>query len=174
MNSGTKVAISVRGLARWWIVLALGWVELGAAETTATGPRAADLGWLAGTWVLERGGRTVTERWGTPAGGMLLGTSHTVAGDRTVEYEFSVIRPGADGRLEYAASPSGQPRGVFPLKESGPRFLLFENLQHDFPQRIRYELRPDGTLLAAIEGTRGGKERRIEFPYRRAPQPAAP
>lgn len=154
------------------MALALGWVGLSAAETAA--PRAADLGWLAGTWVCERAGRTVTERWGAPAGGMLLGTSHTVAGDRTVGYEFALIRTGADGRLVYEAAPSGQPRAVFALKEAGPRFLLFENPGHDFPQRIRYELRADGTLLAAIEGTRGGKERRIEFPYRRAPQAAVP
>ena len=46
------------------------------------------------------------------------------------------------------------------------REAVFENPQHDFPQRISYELKGDGTLLAAIEGTKNGKTRRVEFPYR--------
>jgi len=44
---------------------------------------------------------------------------------------------------------------------------VFENPQHDFPQRISYKLNPDGTLLAAIDGTKAGKIRRVEFPYKR-------
>lgn len=46
------------------------------------------------------------------------------------------------------------------------REVIFESPAHDFRQRISYALKPDGTLLAAIEGTKDGKTRRVEFPYR--------
>jgi len=44
--------------------------------------------------------------------------------------------------------------------------VVFENLQHDFPQRVGYK-RDGDALLAWIEGPRNGQTRRIEFPYRK-------
>ncbi len=37
------------------------------------------------------------------------------------------------------------------------RRVVFENLQHDFPQRVMYWLEPDGRLHARIEGMQAGK-----------------
>ena len=102
-----------------------------------------------------------------PAGGMMLGTSQTVANGKTVEYEFVLLRADAAGDVHYVAKPSGQPEASFKLVKAGPREAVFENPTHDFPQRIVYTLQEDGTLLAAIEGERNGKARRVEFPYRR-------
>ena len=45
--------------------------------------------------------------------------------------------------------------------------LVFENPAHDFPQEVGYRIEEDG-LVAWIRGTQNGKDRRIEFPYRRA------
>jgi hypothetical protein len=124
------------------------------------------LSWLAGTWSFERNGRAVTERWTAPAGGMMLGTSQTVANDKTVDYEFIVLRVDANGDLLYVAKPSRQPEASFKLVRVTDREIVFENPQHDFPQKISYTLKDDGTLLAAIEGTKNAKTRRVEFPYR--------
>jgi hypothetical protein len=44
---------------------------------------------------------------------------------------------------------------------------VFENPQHDFPQRISYTLKGDGKLTAAIAGSKNGKTRRVEFNYQR-------
>ena len=138
--------------------------SVSVAETAQ--PTIADLAWLAGTWSFERNGRVVTERWTAPAGGLMLGTSHTVAGPRTLEYEFIVLRTDKEGRVVYVAKPSRQPEATFTLIKLTDREAVFENPTHDFPQRLYYTLKPDGTLLAAIEGTRDGKTRRVEFPYR--------
>ena len=46
--------------------------------------------------------------------------------------------------------------------------VVFENLQHDFPQRIGYQRTGPNALLAWVEGSQKGQFRRIEFPYRRA------
>jgi hypothetical protein len=138
-----------------------------AADESVSRPALADLAWLAGTWTFERNGRTVTEHWLPPAGGTMLGVSRTVAGERTVEYEFIVLRETAEGGLVFEAHPSGQAGAEFPLVRWSARELVFENTAHDFPQRIVYTLNDDGSLLAAIEGERNGKLRRVEFPYRR-------
>jgi hypothetical protein len=139
-----------------------------AAEAPAPAkPTVESLSWLAGTWVLERNGRVVTEHWMPPAGGMMLGTSQTVANGRTVEYEFVVLRADAAGDVFYVAKPSGQAETAFKLVTANGRELVFENPAHDFPQRVLYTLKDDGTLLAAIDGTRNGKARRVEFPYRK-------
>jgi hypothetical protein len=45
--------------------------------------------------------------------------------------------------------------------------IVFENLAHDFPQRVGYQLVGPDSLMAWIEGPRNGKMKRIEFPYQR-------
>jgi hypothetical protein len=138
-----------------------------AAETSPAPAKIDAVAWLTGVWKLERNGRTTVEVWGVPAGGLMIGTSHTFTKERTMEYEFILIRPDANGVLNYVAKPSGQPEASFKLVRATDRELVFENPKHDFPQKISYVLKEDGTLLAAIDGTKNGKARRVEFPYRR-------
>jgi hypothetical protein len=126
------------------------------------------LGWLAGRWRMEKGGRVVEEHWMAPAGGVMLGMSRTIARGQVVEHEFIQIRPGPGGALYFIALPSGQKEAAFQVKSLNATEAVFENLQHDFPQRISYTLQPDGSLLAAIEGPgKDDKVRRVEFPYKR-------
>jgi hypothetical protein len=67
----------------------------------------------------------------------------------------------------------GQPTAVFLSRTVSDSSVLFENLQHDFPQRVGYARSGANALLAWIEGTQQGKVRRIEFTYRRAACPGA-
>jgi hypothetical protein len=75
-----------------------------------------------------------------------------------------------DGRLAYESHPSGQPSAVFLSRTIAEHEIVFENLQHDFPQRIGYK-RDGDSLLAWIEGARNGQARRVEFPYKRVACP---
>ncbi len=72
-----------------------------------------------------------------------------------------------DGRLAYQAHPSGQPSTTFMSKETDDTSVVFEDPAHDFPQRVGYRRVAGDQLLAWIEGTVSGKQRRVEFPYRR-------
>jgi hypothetical protein len=139
---------------------------LTAAEPAAQ-PGVADFAWLAGRWQFEQDGRVVSEEWMAPAGGTMLGMSRTVKAGRTVEYEFIVLRADESGTLQYIASPSGQTPTTFKLISLGDGSAVFENKANDFPQRIIYTRKPDGSLLASIEGERNGKVRRVDYPYRR-------
>ena len=106
-------------------------------------------------------------KWLAPKGGTMIGVGRTVRGGKLVEYEFVLLRE-RDGKLAYQAHPSGQPSAVFLSKEVGPTAVVFENLEHDFPQRVGYGLDASGNLIGWIEGTRDGTSKRIEFPYRKA------
>ncbi len=127
-----------------------------------------DLSWLAGCWEANRNGREINEQWMKPSGGTMLGMGRTVADGKTREYEFLQIREEQDGAIYYVARPSGQPEASFKLVKSENKELVFENPQHDFPQRIIYRLQPDGSLFARIEGTANGKARGFDYPMKRA------
>lgn len=131
-------------------------------------PTIAKLGWLAGSWRMEKGGRVIDEHWMAPAAGVMLGMGRTVAKGRVMEHEFLQIREGPGGELFFIAQPSGQSPGTFQLKSISETEVVFENLQHDFPQRISYTFKSDNSLLAAIEGPGAdGQVKRIEFTYQR-------
>jgi hypothetical protein len=99
----------------------------------------------------------------------MLGVSRTVAGARTVAYEFLRIHQDG-GRLTFTAKPSGQNEASFTLLKSGPREVVFENQTHDFPQRVSYRLDND-ILIGRIEGTQNGKSRSVDYPMRRVACP---
>lgn len=54
--------------------------------------------------------------------------------------------------LAFVAQPGGRPATAFALKSIDASSVVFENLQHDFPQRIMYR-RAGGRLCARVEGS---------------------
>lgn len=127
------------------------------------------MSWLAGCWGGSGSGREFTEQWMKPGGNTLLGMGRTIAKGKTVQSEFMQIRQEEAGDIYFVAKPSGQEEASFKLVNTRARELIFENPTHDFPQRVIYRLKDDGSLLAAIEGTLGDKKKRIEFPMKREP-----
>ena len=140
---------------------------LAAASAAAPTTGIDRLSWIAGCWESVDPKRGVEEQWMAPRGGTMLGIGRTVRDGKLVEYELVLLRE-EEGRLAYQAHPSGQASAVFLSKEVGPKRVVFENLAHDFPQRVGYELVGDDALTAWIEGPSKGANKRIEFPYRRA------
>lgn len=156
-------------------VVGLGLVLAGLAGASEAGDGLARLAWLAGCWERTSGERTVEEVWMAPRGGAMLGMSRTVVSGTLREYEHTRIEE-RDGLLVFTAMPSGQPTASFTAIELGADRVVFENREHDFPQRVIYARAADGSLAARIEGTLDGVARAIDFPYRRVACPvgAAP
>jgi hypothetical protein len=98
------------GALRCWLVVGIAIAAVRAADESGAKPTVAALGWLAGTWGLERNGRTVTEQWMPPAGGTMLGMSRTIASGRTVEYELLLLRADAAGVCFTSQNRRGSPR----------------------------------------------------------------
>jgi hypothetical protein len=88
-------------------------------------------------------------------------------GDSLREYEqVALFERG--GRLVYAARPVRQPPAEFESVAVSDSAVTFENLAHDFPQRVIYRRRGADALVARVEGMRGGQLRGSDYPYRRA------
>jgi len=96
-----------------------------------------------------------------------LGMSRTVSDGETVAFEFIRIVSTGDGGLVFIASPSGQNTTGFALVSVTDHEVIFENPDHDFPQRIIYRLLSDEDLLGRIEGTINGTARAIDFPLKK-------
>lgn len=126
------------------------------------------LTWISGCWQrTTRNSQIIDEQWMTPRGESMLGMSRTVRGDSLIEYEQ--LRIGARaGRAVYFAAPSGQTPSEFTAASVSDTLVVFENPQHDFPQRIIYRKRGADSLIARIEGTTGGTARGVDFPYVKA------
>ena len=129
-------------------------------------PTINDLAWLTGCWENTSGQRQRDETWSKPVGGTMLGMGRTVVDGKTTEYEFMRIHQAADG-LYFTAQPSGQPPASFKLISLRANVATFENLKHDFPQRVIYGRTADGSLRARIEGERKGQPRGIDFAFAR-------
>ena len=142
-------------------------VALALAAAAAGVDRVA---WLQGCWEMASSGRTIEEQWTAPRGGVMLETGRTVRDGRLLASEFVVLREDGD-RLAYEAHPSGQPSAVFRARDLSDARVVFENPEHDFPQRVGYERRDADTLAAWIDGTVNGKARRVDFLYRRVACP---
>lgn len=128
-------------------------------------PEMAKLEWVSGCWKSE-GNVQAEEQWTKLEGRSMLGMGRTIANGKTVFHEFLQIRERDDG-IFYIAQPNGGTPVQFKLVKINDSEAVFENPQHDFPQRISYLRAIDGSLVAAIEGEEKGKPKRIEYAMRR-------
>jgi hypothetical protein len=124
------------------------------------------LSWLSGCWSHEGSDPGSMEMWTPAAAGTLLGVSRTVKNDKTIAHEFMQIRI-ADNKLAFIAQPSNQPEATFRAIRSSANEVVFENLKHDFPQRVIYRRESEDLIQARIEGLRDGKLRGKDYPMKR-------
>jgi hypothetical protein len=122
------------------------------------------LAWMQGCWAMVNHERAVEEQWMAPRGKTMIGTSRTVQGANLVSYEFMMIRQDGD-QIAFEVRPSGRAPVVFKAEAITDSSVVFENPQHEFPQKIGYRRVGNNEMDAWIEGDRNGEKRRIEFPY---------
>jgi len=124
----------------------------------------SDLGWMNGCWAVIGQDQGSIEQWSAPAGKTMFGFNRVVNDGRTVAFEYLRIIEEENERLTLIASPSGQETASFVMIESSSKKVVFENTDHDFPQRIIYRLDGDRNLIGRIEGTIDGAARSVDFP----------
>jgi len=139
---------------------------LAGASPAQKKPSLDDLSWLSGCWEGRQRDAVIEEIWSKSAGLSMLGLGRTVKNGQTVSFEFMQFRE-ENGTLVFLPQPQGGTRVPFPLKDFFGGKATFENKEHDFPQRVIYERKGPGLLLASIEGTYKAKEEREEFQMRK-------
>jgi len=126
----------------------------GALAAGPESPVLADLAWISGHWIGRSGDVVMEEFWTAPDGGVMVGLHRDVFPDGSSFFEFLRIAISERGPT-YIASPRGTGTTEFVLEGLDRQTVVFENLEHDFPQRIIYQREGD-RLIARIEGEVNG------------------
>ena len=111
---------------------------------------------MTGCWDLVEGEHWTQECWMEPKGGLMLGASREGVGDQLKSWEHMRVEQAADGSIVLMASPGGSPAVAFKASSASANVVEFTNAKHDYPQRIRYELKGD-KLEAEISLIDGSK-----------------
>ena len=152
----------------------LGAVCAGVVGLSVTGqdlkPSLETVGFISGCWEISRQDREALtqEQWMAPAGGAMIGMARNVRNGKMASFEFLRIVQNETG-IHYIAKPSqSKDETSFKLVKWAPNEAVFENPDHDFPQRIIYRRPNAGALSARIEGTMNGKMTGMDYPFTRA------
>lgn len=96
----------------------------------------------------------------------MLGVNRTTKDDGGGGFEF--LRIAVDGRdVVYFASPGGRTPTPFRLTSQDKGRAVFENPDHDFPQRLTYEVSAGESLRIRVEAGVGEEVRGFELHLRR-------
>jgi hypothetical protein len=123
------------------------------------------LEWLEGNWKNLSGEGAFYESWKRANDSVIEGKSYAIKNQDTVFFEqLSLQRKGSD--VFYVPVIKNQNEGkpvYFKLVNDSSGKFVFENKEHDFPQRIIYrQLKPD-SVYACVEGMQNGEFRKEEF-----------
>ena len=118
-----------------------------------------------GKWKMETNKAEIFEEWTSSSETELIGKSFSIeAGNEFVNEKLYLKKFGE--QWAYVAVPEKQNITLFALVDYTPKKFIFENKEHDFPQRIIYEFHKDGKMTASIEGDVNGEMKRKEFSFR--------
>lgn len=126
-----------------------------------------ELAWLVGEWQRQTRSGTAIERW-TRTGAGLVGEGVAQRGEQSMQTE-ALLLVEMVGELYYIAKPRENPYPVaFRLVSRADGAFVFENTDHDFPQRITYRRTAEESLTVVIEGPGDdGTPQRIAFEFTR-------
>ena len=126
------------------------------------------ISWMLGKWQMEIPEGTVTEEWQRPSDTQWQGMSYLITPNGDTPFRESIRLMYSKDTLYYLPTVSGQNSGQevsFIERSISDSIIVFENLRHDFPQRISYKRLSDTSIVAAVEGTQNGQPRKEEFAY---------
>lgn len=144
-----------------------------AASIAQQKPSLRDFSFLEGSWTMKTIKGRIVESWKMNNDSGMDGISYSISnkGDSTLLETIKLYE--SLGNIYYEPSGSGAGNNstvAFKLISQREGVFVFENKNHDFPQRICYQFKSENTILAWIEGTANGKFKMIEFPYVREKQ----
>jgi Domain of unknown function (DUF6265) len=118
--------------------------------------------WMTGAWARSDGENWADEYWTPPRAGIMIGASRSGKGEKLQFWEHMRIVREADGKLVFWAIAADQKPVRFVATQKTAEEIVFENQEHDYPQRIRY-WREGKELKAQISLIDGSKPVRFSF-----------
>ena len=126
--------------------------------------------WLIGEWKCEQDGQTVLEKWEKVNNYSFKGSSFLVENGKKTLMETIELAKAEDG-IYYIPKVKDQNSGkavLFKLTFKNGTEVVFENPEHDFPQKIKYQKINKDSIEAEISGNISGKLKTQKFPMQRA------
>ncbi len=121
--------------------------------------------WLLGNWENKAVDGTLTESWEKVNDSTFQAQSYFIKEKDTVHFESIILQQKGEN-LTYNATVKGQNNDkpvAFKLTTATDKQVSFENLKHDYPQKISYtQITPD-SLVAKISGIQQGKPSSEQF-----------
>lgn len=140
------------------LLIAAAWIACGGAAFAQAGALPT---WMNGRWLECAPPMTTSEMWMSGSDVMVgVSVAHGSGPSRWEQMRIELI----DGRPTFFASPMGAPPAAFPAIEQTSSRIVFENLAHDFPQRVIYERR-GRRLIGRIEGVVNGAPQEAMWVY---------
>ena len=115
--------------------------------------------WIVGKWEQRHADGILSENWTKVNDSTYNGTSLFLKGKDTIHKETMVLQETAE-TLTYKTTIYGQNNKVpilFLAKESEENQLVLENLNNDYPQKIKYAQPNANQLLIEMSGIQLGK-----------------
>jgi uncharacterized protein DUF6265 len=140
-----------------------------AQQPTYTTKEFKPLHGLTGLWKMDGKRGALYEEWQAIGDNQLTGRSYKINNNDTMVLENVVI--SLQGNVIFytpvVRDQNNQQPVPFKLISYNNNKYVFENKEHDYPQRVIYELISANDLRARIEGTKNGKESGSDFIYSR-------
>lgn len=115
--------------------------------------------WILGKWEYKDTDGILTENWTKINDSVYNGTSYFVKGKDTIHEETVVLNQIGESQT-YKTTIKGQNEDLpilFLAKEAVENQLVFENLNNDYPQTIKYTNGNAGQITTEISGKQFGK-----------------
>ncbi len=115
--------------------------------------------WLIGEWKNQSTEGTLNETWSKPNDSTLVAGSFFIKEKDTLHFENIALKE-KEGELVYETTIKGQNNDKpisFPLLSETENELVFENLQNDYPQKIKYQRNSKTAITISISGKQSKK-----------------
>lgn len=125
--------------------------------------------WLIGEWGNTSKEGILTETWTKENDSTFLGKTYFITGKDTAFTESIQLMQKED-QLLYIPTVSDQNEGKpvsFILTTSSENQLVFENKEHDFPQKITYNKITNDSIVAEIYGIKDEIESKETYPMKK-------
>ena len=122
------------------------------------------LKWMLGKWQSSTEEGVLYEEWKKVNDSTYSGHAYAITpeGDTTFSETAEITKN--NGAITYSVTVNEESTTDFALVDNQER-AVFENVDHDFPQRIIYQKLAKDSLFARIEGTVDGEDQFEEYRY---------
>ena len=126
--------------------------------------------WFLGQWVNKSFDAEFSETWMKENDSVYTGESYFIKYSNDTLFAETMKLAETNGKLNMIVTVANQNDAQpvsFEMTLANDTLLIFENPEHDFPNKIAYRRVNNDSIVAQIVGIKDGKEASEQFPFKR-------